>query len=130
MSFKDRMQKIIDDTNLPQAGFAKLIKVDPSYISKLLSDKTSFCPSDRIIDSICDKRNVNKEWLLYGNGTPYLDIPENDLVAKAATLLGERDPLFEALVETYSNLNTTNRKVFLDFGTDLIENLSNKMKKE
>ena len=51
---------------------------------------------------------------------------ENELISRAARILGERDPLFEAFVETYSQLNAANRKVLLDFFADFSDTLTKK----
>ena len=51
---------------------------------------------------------------------------ENDLVAQASALLGEKDQLFETLVVTYSKLTPDNKKVLLDFFKDFSETLVQK----
>ena len=75
------------------------------------------------------ERKVNIDWLRTGEGGPenmFLHLEENDLVAQAATLLGEKDQLFETLVVTYSKLTPENKKVLLDFFRDFSSTLSKK----
>lgn len=66
---------------------------------------------------------INESWLRTGEGgdeNMFLKPQKNDLVAKAAVLLGQKDPAFEAFVETYSKLDPINRKVLLDWGIDFL----------
>lgn len=56
----------------------------------------------------------------------FLHPEENDLIAQAAALLGEKDPLFESLVVTYSKLSPINKTVLLDFFKDFSDTLAKK----
>ena len=70
---------------------------------------------------------INENWLRTGEGgdeNMFLKPQKNDLVSRAATLLGEKDPVFEAFVETYSSLTPANRKVLLDFSLKLLNALN------
>lgn len=51
----------------------------------------------------------------------------NDLVARSAQLLGEKDPVFEAFVEAYSRLDPSDRKVLLNFGMELFKTVNEKL---
>lgn len=66
---------------------------------------------------------VNESWLRTGEGEMFLKPKKNDLAARATALLGQQDPLFEALVESYSQLNPLNRKVLLEFSMSFLKNL-------
>ena len=56
----------------------------------------------------------------------FCKLETNDIVAKATRLLGEKDPMFEAFVETYSTLSPSDRKVLMDFGVNLVKSLNGK----
>ena len=57
----------------------------------------------------------------------FLKPETNDIVAKAARLLGGKDPMFEAFIETYSTLSPSDRKVLMDFGINLVKSFHQKI---
>ena len=77
-------------------------------------------PSDQTKILICAEFNVNEIWLLYGTGEPYVQLQTNDIVAKATAMLGQKDPLFEAIIDVYSKLNDADKQTILK----LIDNLT------
>lgn len=118
-----RIEVLIENLGITKTAFAEKLNVTQPYISKLI--KTGV-PSDRLVEDICQKFNVNEEWLQDGDGDMYIE--ENDTVKLAAILLGKKDPKFEALIQTYSQLNDENKKLFVKLGMTLLED--HKEKKE
>ena len=84
-------------------------------------------PIDAVIISICREFNVNETWLRTGEGEMFCRLETNDIVAKATRLLGEKDPMFEAFIETYSSLDPSDRKILMDFGINLVKSLHGKI---
>lgn len=101
MSIKERIKILIKDKKIKQVEFANKINVDPSYISKLLSSKSTAMPSDRLINDICREFNVNKEWLLNGIGEPYIEESTDTLIsdALAEITLTNNEKLKEAVIK-------------------------------
>lgn len=62
-----RIREIFNELNKSQSEFARDINVTPAYIWKLLN-KDDAVPSDRLVDDICEKFNINKDWLQTGAG--------------------------------------------------------------
>lgn len=125
-TINDRIAILIDTLDMNKTSFAKSLNVSQQYISKLVRTGT---PSDLLIEDICEKHRVNEDWLRNGTGgndNMFVQPVENELISRAARILGERDPLFEAFVETYSQLNAANRKVLLDFFADFSDTLTKK----
>ena len=60
---------------------AKDLNVTPAYIWKLLN-KDDALPSDRLIDDICEKYKIRKEWLTEGKGGMKAPIDRNDEIAR------------------------------------------------
>ena len=56
----------------------------------------------------------------------FLEAEENSIIAKATALLGEKDPLFEAFIDTYSKLTPKNRELLFQFMTDFSRALDKK----
>ncbi|MSS63154.1 helix-turn-helix domain-containing protein [Velocimicrobium porci] len=121
----ERIKKIIDTLGITKTSFAKKMKISQPYVSQLISGDR--LPSERLLEYICQKFDVNELWLRTGNGDMFNETPENDIVAKSAILLGERDPLFEAFVEVYGKLTNTNREVLLEFGLKYLEELKKRV---
>lgn len=106
-----RMKKIRDNANINQEAMGNKLLISKSSISKI--EKGINNPSDQTIKLVCSEFNVNEEWLRHGIGDPYLKSTHNDLTAKAVALLGRHDPMFEAIVEAYCDLDDYDREVIL-----------------
>lgn len=117
----ERIKEVRKESKLNQEDFGARLKITKASISRIEAGINN--PSDQTIKLICSEFLVNESWLRTGEGEMFLKPQKNDLVARAAVLLGQKDPVFEAFVETYSKLNPTNRKVLLDFYLDFTENL-------
>lgn len=122
-----RIKTIRTYNHLSQEEFGKRIGIGKTSVSKLESGENN--PSERTIKLICSEFNVNEDWLRDGTGgeeNMFVKPETNNLVAMAAKLLGEKDPAFEAFIETYSKLSPSNRKVILDFGLDFLKHMHDK----
>ena len=89
-------------------------------------------PSDRTINDICDKYNVNETWLRTGKGEMFNELPEEDEVAAYVSELLEDDegnPLYDIIKEimhTYSELTPKSQEVIRNFSAQLLKNLKEK----
>lgn len=121
MSINTQIRKIIEIVNIKQVEFANRIKVDQSYISKLLSPKSKLKPSERLIDDICQEFQVNKKWLLTGEGEMFVEISENEKVLKIATdIINEDDRFMKNVLFTFSKLSDEQK----EFLTNLMKNMT------
>jgi HTH-type transcriptional regulator / antitoxin PezA len=121
MEMKDRIKKIRKDLDLTQQTFAEKIGTTANVLTNYETGRRN--PSSSVINNMCKTFNVNEEWLRTGEGDMFTAPPKNDLIAKAAVLLGQKDPVFEAFVDTYSKLDPANRKVLIEWGLDFLNNL-------
>ena len=67
-TINDRIRIILDDSGLTRTAFGESLKVSQQYISKLIRTGN---PSDLLISDICEKYDVNEDWLRYGIGEKY-----------------------------------------------------------
>lgn len=107
----NRVIKVRTDAELNQAKFAERLNLDRSTISMCESGKRSF--SRRTLADICEKFNVNPEWLETGEGEPY-----NDAVTPTLKLLKAEyklDDLDVQIIEKYLELSPIERQVFKDY---------------
>ncbi len=123
----ERIRELRKTLNLTQQEFADRLSLKRNTIATYEMGKA--IPSDRTINDICNKYNVNENWLRDGVGEMFLEPKENSIVAKATMLLGEKDPLFEAFIDTYSKLTPRNRELLMQFMSDFSAAL-NELKKE
>lgn len=123
---KDRIRQLRKELGLNQTEFGERIGVKQTTIAGYETGAKN--PMESVVLSICREFNVSEDWLRNGTGEMFLEVKESSIVAKAAELLGEKDPLFEAFVDTYSRLNPKNRELLFQFMTDLSQSFMEKKK--
>lgn len=122
----ERIKELRKELSLTQQEFADRLSLKRNTIATYEMGKA--VPSERTINDICEKYNVNEEWLRDGTGEMFRAEEENSIIAKATMLLGEKDPLFEAFIDTYSKLTPKNRELLYQFMTDFSQALTDKKK--
>ena len=111
MNIKERLGKIIEIRNIKQVEFAETLKIDQSYVSKLLSQKSNAVPSERLIDDICESYDINKEWLVNGTGKMDIDYELEDRFGKAMDLIfKDTDPFIRNMIIEIANLPKEERE--------------------
>ncbi|WP_230104567.1 helix-turn-helix domain-containing protein [[Clostridium] scindens] len=79
---------------MTQEEFAESIKISRSNLGNIETKKVTV--TERVISDICEKHNINKEWLINGTGDVFIEIDrENLLMAWAGSVLGETDESFK-----------------------------------
>ena len=125
-----RIKEIRSALGLTQQEFADRLSLKRNTIATYEMGKAS--PSDRTINDICEKYNVNETWLRTGKGEMFNELPEEDEVAAYVSELLEDDegnPLYDIIKEimhTYSELTPKSQEVIRDFSARLLENLKEK----
>ncbi len=122
----ERIKKIRNDNHLTQERFAARLGVKRNTVATYEMGRSE--PSDAVISLICREFFVNEEWLRHGTGEPYIENTHNDLTTKATALLGRRDPMFEAIVEAYCDLDDNDREVLLKSLQNLVSIYNDKKK--
>lgn len=118
----ERIREIREYYELSQRDFAKKIDVGASTLA--MFETGNRIPKDIHIRRICDEFNVNETWLKSGEGAMLKD--NDDIIKQATILLGKKDTDFEALIKTFSKLNSENRKLLVKLGQTLVENKEQK----
>jgi len=111
MTLIERVIKVRTDAGLNQAEFGAKLNLGKSIISLTESGKRNY--TDRVLNDICEKFNVNPEWLKNGEGEPY-----NDVVTPTMKLLKAEyklDDLDIQIIEKYLELSPIERQVFKDY---------------
>ena len=106
----ERLIRIRKDAGLTQAAFAKKLSLTRGYVSQVENGYRRY--SNRTLSDICRMFSVNKNWILTGEGEPYLSLDESK-VEYISDLLKRQDNEFFDInmhaVETYSQLDPTQK---------------------
>lgn len=124
-----RFKQLRKSCRKTQEEWGHILGITRTGVAEIESGRRNVTEKHLIMLSNWHERKVNIEWLRTGEGgldNMFLQPEENDLVAQAAALLGEKDQLFETLIITYSKLTSENKKVLLDFFKDFSDTLSKK----
>ncbi|HBF65889.1 MAG TPA: XRE family transcriptional regulator [Clostridium sp.] len=110
-----RLKELRKSLNLTQKQFGDVLGITNSAISDIEKGKASL--TDRNISLICEKLNVNEEWLRYGKGDIYRfdDLPTDDLTTALASIDKENYERIKSLLIKYSKLDSNSKKVVNDF---------------
>lgn len=128
-TINDRFKQLRKKCNKTQEEWGHILGITRTGVAEIESGRRNVTEKHLIMLSNWHERKVNIEWLRTGEGgygNMFIRLEENDLIAQAATLLGEKDTLFETLVVTYSKLSSGNKEVLLNFFKDFAETLGKK----
>ena len=116
MTQGNRVRELRKSLDLTLEKFGKKLGVGKTAISNIENETRNL--TEQMLLAICREFNVNEEWLRDGSGEMFRAEEENSIVARATMLLGEKDPLFEAFIDTYSKLTPRNRELLQQFMSD------------
>lgn len=85
----ERIERIIEEKDLKKVQFARIINIDQSYVTQLIKGKSN--PSDRLIEDICEKLNVNESWLRTGEGEIFEELDRDEAIVTWAAKLARDD---------------------------------------
>lgn len=110
----DRIKEIRISLGLNQSDFGNKIGLGQAGVSAL--EKGIRGITDRNIQLICEKFNVNEEWLRNGEGEMFLDVSEEDEFMKAATELriSGDEGIMQAVIE-YWKMSPEQREIIKNF---------------
>lgn len=100
-----RIKKIRNDFSLTQQQFADRLGIKRGAIANYEIGRNE--PIDAVITLICDKFNVNEDWLRNGNGEPYIEKSRSDIIAEfTGKLMKDEDASFRRrLTEALAKLD-------------------------
>lgn len=90
----NRLRELRKSLNLTQQEFADILKIKRGAVANYEIGRNQ--PIDAIISLICEKFNVNEDWLRNGNGEMFKKVSRNDRLANwVANVLREPDESFK-----------------------------------
>ncbi|HBG7720994.1 TPA: helix-turn-helix transcriptional regulator [Clostridioides difficile] len=115
----ERIYKIRTSLKMSQREFGEKLGVSRDVISNIEYNRVT--PKPVFIQHLCELYNVNKEWLLTGEGEMFIEFSENEKVLKIATdIINEDDKFMKNILFTFSNLNDEQK----EFLTNLMKNMT------
>lgn len=127
-NINDRIKVILDVTGMTKTDFGKKLNVSQAYISKLVKTGT---PSPRLVEDICEKIGINKDWLISGVGDMFRSLPlENEVAAAISNVLEDMDcensiyTLVKEALLKYERLDSKSKKVLENYVDDVINGLA------
>lgn len=120
-TINDRFKEIRLKLNYTQQDFAnKLNLKSRSHISSIESGNKNI--TDRIISDLCREFNVNEEFLRYGTGNMFLELSEEEELAKyVGKLINSDDNLRKDFILNILKLNDDDLDFFIKIMKKLIK---------
>ena len=117
MTQGERVNQIRKTLDLTLEKFGEKLGVQKSSISKIEKDRVAL--SDQMAKSICREYNVNYDYLMYGEGEMFDDLPQTIVDELCAQYnLNDFD---KVLVEMYVSLPTGSRERIKEYMKQLVK---------
>lgn len=121
MNSNDRVRELRKNLGLTQADFGEKIGLKQAVIGQM--EKGARNLTDRTVLLICEKYNVNEEWLRDGKGSMFNEDDETIISEVAAQYhLGDLD---KAIMKIFLELSPEKREAFKDFAFTLVDTVLN-----
>ncbi len=112
---KDRIKqvrKLLPEHGKTQESFAEFLGISKQNLASYETGRRT--PSDAVVQLICQKCNVRKEWLQYGTGE-ISEYTDTDDYSEISTLIGEKDPKAKQAIIDYWKLSDSDKELFWKF---------------
>ena len=117
MTQGERVNQIRKTLDLTLEKFGEKLGVQKSSISKIEKDRVAL--SDQMAKSICREYNVNYDYLMYGEGDMFDDLPQTIVDELCAQY--DLNDFDKALVEMYVSLPAGNRERIKEYMKQLVK---------
>lgn len=107
----ERIKQLRTSLNLTLEKFGERVGVGKTAISKLEKNENRL--SDQMIKSICREFNVNYDWLVYGTGDMFSELPQTilDELCKQYDL----DEVDRSIIQEYVKMDKKSRQALKDY---------------
>lgn len=108
---KERIKELRKSLGITQQEFADKLGLKRNTIATYEIGKA--VPSDRVVSDLCNKYNVNEEWLRTGEGEMFVALNRTQQIAQLTADLfkGEKDSFKERLLLALAKLDESEWKV-------------------
>lgn len=125
---EERLKSLRSALNMNQKDFAQSLGLGQSTWAMIEIGKREL--NDRHVKLICSIHNVNKNWLLTGNGKMFVQLSQDDETAHIVQdMLGSNAGSFYNIVlevaKSYKKLSPTSQKALDELADNLLSSLAN-----
>lgn len=116
---KERIKELRKSLGITQQEFADKLGLKRNTIATYEIGKA--VPSDRVVSDLCNKYNVNEEWLRTGEGEIFVALNRTQQIEQLTADLfkGEKDSFKERLLLALAKLDESEWKVLEKIADDL-----------
>lgn len=101
---KDRIKLVMESLHMGQQTFAQYIEMSPASLSSIFNGRTK--PTINIVEAIKTKiPNISTEWLVFGQGSMYLDSQEAEVIPSSSSNVDSVEPMPGLFDSSASPLN-------------------------
>lgn len=112
----ERLKILRNALNKSQEDMGKILGISKSGVSNIETGTRRVTPQHIIMLKNYEERPVSENWLLYGTGNIFMELPEEDEYFKAATLICKNgDELAMKAIIEYWKLDSDSKQLFWDF---------------
>lgn len=110
---------------LNQEDFGNNIGMSRSNVANIEVGRIKL--TDRNIRDICDKYNVNEDWIRTGAGEPLIEIlPEDEYTAAAAEISKNKDEFAMQAIIDYWKLDNDSKQLLKDYIFGIVDKVQKK----
>jgi len=108
-TIEERIKAVRKTLGMSQRDFCKGIFLSQSFYGQIETGRRG--PNERVYELISSKYNVNKNWLLTGQGDMFNEAPSDVELLELMEIIKELDPLFrEYIITQIKQLAALHRK--------------------
>ena len=116
----ERIRALRKSLKMNQNEFGDKIGLASNTITNYETDRRN--PSNQVLELICREFSVNESWLRTGEGSMFVELPEEDEYFKAATQIAKSNDklIMQAIIE-YWKLDDNGKNLLKDFIVNIAE---------
>ena len=121
-TFRDRILFLLEYKKITKTEFANKLNIPQAYVSRITNNGS--VPSDRLIEDICEKFDINEKWLRTGEGEMSITRTKKQIITDfmGDLIVDEEDSFKRRLIEALAKLNPEDWEVL----ERLAENITKK----
>lgn len=121
-TFRDRILFLLEYKKITKTEFANKLNITQAYVSRITNNGS--VPSDRLIEDICEKFDINEKWLRTGEGEMSITHTKKQIITDfmGDLIVDEEDSFKRRLIEALAKLNPEDWEVL----ERLAENITKK----
>ncbi len=121
-TFRDRILFLLEYKKITKTEFANKLNITQAYVSRITNNGS--VPSDRLIEDICEKFDINEKWLRTGEGEMSITRTKKQIITDfmGDLIVDEEDSFKRRLIEALAKLTPEDWEVL----ERLAENITKK----